>query len=223
MANYNTFVVVNCKTRKTVVTTSSARKAYSPSNHEASRVVDTDGICPTVKENHGTVTAIVEPIVCEFRTDEGLRFFKENCCGTLRTSEACENKRVIIPTNNKKGYDEAIVGDSINLEQPNSTTRRGRVGHGVAQTLNTSPQQAVVENFVSKDIVNPQIQQIGKLNSSQDGVVVDSCGIAPTHTAGHGNSPKIVEDLRIRKLTPKECWRLMGFDDADFEKSREGK
>ena len=28
MANYNTFVVVNCKTRKLVITTSSARKAY---------------------------------------------------------------------------------------------------------------------------------------------------------------------------------------------------
>ena len=26
-------------------------------------------------------------------------------------------------------------------------------------------------------------------------------------------------DLRIRKLTPKECWRLMGFDDSDFEKA----
>lgn len=25
---------------------------------------------------------------------------------------------------------------------------------------------------------------------------------------------------RIRKLTPKECWRLMGFDDADFEKAK---
>ena len=25
--------------------------------------------------------------------------------------------------------------------------------------------------------------------------------------------------LRIRKLTPRECWRLMGFDDADFEKA----
>jgi DNA (cytosine-5)-methyltransferase 1 len=24
---------------------------------------------------------------------------------------------------------------------------------------------------------------------------------------------------RIRKLTPKECWRLMGFDDADFKKA----
>ncbi len=27
------------------------------------------------------------------------------------------------------------------------------------------------------------------------------------------------EKFRIRKLTPKECWRLMGFDDADFEKA----
>ena len=25
--------------------------------------------------------------------------------------------------------------------------------------------------------------------------------------------------LSIRKLTPKECWRLMGFDDIDFEKA----
>ena len=28
------------------------------------------------------------------------------------------------------------------------------------------------------------------------------------------------ENLRIRKLTPKECWRLMGFDDEDFEKAK---
>ena len=26
--------------------------------------------------------------------------------------------------------------------------------------------------------------------------------------------------MRIRKLTPKECWRLMGFDDEDFEKAQ---
>lgn len=29
----------------------------------------------------------------------------------------------------------------------------------------------------------------------------------------------VVNNLRIRKLTPKECWRLMGFDDSDFEKA----
>ena len=28
-----------------------------------------------------------------------------------------------------------------------------------------------------------------------------------------------IKKLRIRKLTPKECWRLMGFDDEDFEKA----
>lgn len=28
------------------------------------------------------------------------------------------------------------------------------------------------------------------------------------------------KNLRIRKLTPRETWRLMGFDDADFEKAR---
>ena len=27
----------------------------------------------------------------------------------------------------------------------------------------------------------------------------------------------IVKSLRIRKLTPKECWRLMGFDDKDVD------
>ena len=30
-----------------------------------------------------------------------------------------------------------------------------------------------------------------------------------------------MNNLRIRKLTPKECWRLMGFDDEDFEKAEQ--
>lgn len=33
---------------------------YSPSNHNASRIVDSSGIAPTVMENHGTVTAIIK-------------------------------------------------------------------------------------------------------------------------------------------------------------------
>ena len=31
---------------------------YIPSNHDASRIVCEEGISPTVKENHGTVTAV---------------------------------------------------------------------------------------------------------------------------------------------------------------------
>lgn len=30
----------------------------------------------------------------------------------------------------------------------------------------------------------------------------------------------IEKEVRIRKLTPKECWRLMGFTDEDFEKAQ---
>ena len=40
-----------------------------------------------------------------------------------------------------------------------------------------------------------------------------------TITTSGGNDRGVVENLRIRKLTPKECWRLMGFDDEDFEKA----
>lgn len=25
------------------------------------------------------------------------------------------------------------------------------------------------------------------------------------------------KDVRVRKLTPKECWRLMGFSDEDYD------
>ena len=45
----------------------------------------------------------------------------------------------------KKGYAEAKVGDSINLSVPNSKTRRGRVGKGEAQTLDTGMQQYTID------------------------------------------------------------------------------
>ena len=38
-------------------------------------------------------------------------------------------------------------------------------------------------------------------------------------TEPHHNSQRLFDGLRIRKLTPKECWRLMGFDDSDFDKA----
>ncbi len=44
----------------------------------------------------------------------------------------------------KKGYEEAELGDSINCSVLNSKTRRGRVGKGVAQTLDTKCEQAVL-------------------------------------------------------------------------------
>lgn len=38
-------------------------------------------------------------------------------------------------------------------------------------------------------------------------------------TDGKHNTQRLFDGERIRKFTPKECWRLMGFDDEDFEKA----
>jgi len=46
-----------------------------------------------------------------------------------------------------KGYEEATSGDSINLSQPDSETRRGRVGKQKAQTLETSCNQATLQDY----------------------------------------------------------------------------
>lgn len=57
----------------------------------------------------------------------------------------------------KKGFDIAEVGDSINLSNPHSTTPRGRVGKGIANTLDTSCNQAVIEPFcVAMRGINPE-------------------------------------------------------------------
>lgn len=39
-------------------------------------------------------------------------------------------------------------------------------------------------------------------------------------TLATGDTMGTLDNYRIRKLTPRECWRLMGFDDADFDKAQ---
>ena len=43
--------------------------------------------------------------------------------------------------------------------------------------------------------------------------------VSPTLTSSNLGVCKVESRYRIRKLTPKECWRLMGFSDEDFEKA----
>ena len=64
---------------------------------------------------------------------------------TKRKQYAQEIEPLKIKVANKKGYQEAVDGDAIRLYQPNSETQRGRVGKGVAHTLETTGQQGVVQ------------------------------------------------------------------------------
>ena len=82
--------------------------------------------------------------------------------------------KVMVKEATQKGYDIATVGDSINISQPNSKTRRGRVGYGIANTLVTGSEQAT-----------------------------------------------LTSEYRIRKLTPRECWRLQAFPDELFDKAQQ--
>lgn len=66
-----------------------------------------------------------------------------------------------------------------------------------------------------------EIDIIGNYSKSnyQGTPIVNKNGITPTVRENHGQVTAVYENLRIRKLTPKECWRLMGFDDIDFERA----
>lgn len=84
-----------------------------------------------------------------------------------------KDKKLKIREATTKGYAEAKVGDSVNIANINSKTKRGRVGNQIANTLLASEQQGVVGS-----------------------------------------------DYRIRRLTPRECWRLQGFPDSAFDKAQ---
>lgn len=132
----------------------------------------------------------------------------------------------------KKGYAEIYEGDSVNLEQPNSKTRRGRVGKGCAQTLTTSCNQAIVEpNKLSHSEWKQQMYKrfIEDSNSEVSGVITNqsqSFGYRPPMKGysktlkANANDAGVVESFRVRKLTPKECYRLMGFTDEQFDRSQ---
>jgi len=111
-----------------------------------------------------------------------------------------------------KGYEQATIGDSINFSVPTSETRRGRVGKGVAQTLDTGCNQGVIQLNPSKE------SKSGGGQPYQQNRVYDSNALCPALSAGQvtwgGNAITLPNDYRIRRLTPRECFRLMDFPDS---------
>lgn len=142
-------------------------------NPQIGRVYSDDGLSPTLNTMQGGGREQkVLVIDDQGRTNKKLNL-KENV-PTLRAQSHGNEPKVIVKEATKQGYDIATVGDSINISQPNSKTRRGRVGHGIANTLVTGSEQATLTN-----------------------------------------------GYRIRKLTPRECWRLQAFPDELFDKAQQ--
>ncbi len=58
-------------------------------------------------------------------------------------------------------------------------------------------------------------------STTRRGRVQNNGQITPTLTAEGSEICKVESEYRIRKLTPRECWRLMDFRDEDFNKAAE--
>ena len=123
---------------------------------------------------------------------------------------------IVVKEATKQGYAIAKEGDSINLSNPNSETRRGRVGNQIANTLDTACNQGVVVGE-PKLIISGTLKG-GKWDNTHESNrrYYNPDGLVPSIlTMGGGNQePKTVINSRIRRLTPLECMRLQGYPDS---------
>lgn len=89
---------------------------------------------------------------------------------------------------------------------------------GICNTL-TSVQK---DNLVMESIINPLKGKTEYGWHFEQNVYSEDSNVIRSikSSEGSGNIPKVIENkYRIRKLTPLECWRLMGFNDVDFSKA----
>jgi len=137
-------------------------------------------------------TAVAIPVLTPDRIEkrQNGRRFKENGEPSFTlTSQDRHGVAIKVKEAVKQGYTEAYEGDSINLSMPNSQTRRGRVGNQSAQTLDCACNQGILVKLSDDSTVYAVWYEKYQ------------CYIA------------------IRKLTPRECFRLQGWTDDYFEKA----
>ena len=168
----------------------------------------------------------------------GFRFSPTNGNGIAKTITAATNNRmddnfILILEATKKGYaiDELIkVGEMTGgkWDKINESCRRVYDPDGIAPTLTTcgggNQEPKIILKETAKD---KRLQKLVSNTKFTMGEVKNldlynqKVGdISQTLTEPNHNSQRIFDGLRIRKLTPKECWRLMGFSDEDFDKAK---
>lgn len=157
-------------------------------------VYDSNGVSPSLTTNKGDGNKIAIPVLTPDRAEKrqnGRRFKDDGEQMFTLTSQDRHGVAVEVKEATKQGYAECRVGiDSMNFSMPNSKTRRGRVGQEIANTLDASCNQGIFVQ-VSEELVVYAIWYEKY-----------QCYIA------------------IRKLTPKECFRLQGWTDDYFEKAQ---
>ena len=178
----------------------------------------------------------------EFRTigQRDLVYQKDSVMGALVATDYKQPKQILdndvktvaIPQATKKGYIECEIGGVADLSYPDSKTRRGRVqdGGNICPTL-TATETGVcriesVEDKSKERFFRQALDTFDDSNAEYGDTIdafnkrVNKSGCSPTLTTRpEGFKTAILpvtNNLRVRKLTPKECFRLMGFSDENF-------
>ncbi len=127
-------------------------------------------------------------------------FDEDGISPTLSTNKG---EGIKIKSATKRGFETATENDSINFSVPNSETRRGRVGKEVAKTLDTQCNQGVCIPVLSPN----------RLEKRQNGRRFKNDG-DPSFTLTTQDRHGIFDGYKIRRLTPRECFRLQDFPDS---------
>jgi DNA (cytosine-5)-methyltransferase 1 len=127
--------------------------------------------------------------------------------------------------------DKMIKYISADNEKWTGNNDKSLINKSVASAINTGEgsRRCDASNYISNEVEdNYNLKNVNKVGYipewRQKGAIYDENSLAPTLCATDYKTPKLTtinidRNLKIRKLTPKECWRLMGFDDADYEKA----
>ena len=103
----------------------------------------------------------------------------------------------------RAGYKMAYPGDSVSLSYATQNTHRGRVGHGIAHTVTAQGPQGVVVQPVNNPRVKKLEENNRRLRPPGD----------PMFTLTTKDRHGMLWNGRIRRLTPRECFRLQGWTD----------
>lgn len=160
-------------------------------------------------DNHGQRTAISQenPVrVGTLRTHKDGNGFREMKSGNAPTIPARAREDgsgqpvIYVPEATQKGYAEASVGDSINFTQPNSKTRRGRVGKGIANTVTA---QGIVQHTLMADATIRRLTPVEceRLQGFPDDWTKYGYWLGPVNLAGAtADTSELISDTQRYKM-----------------------
>ena len=159
---------------------------------------------------------IAKTISCRGAVDQRAdvtNFMIDECDEELKVKDIKEMS-LLIKNATKQGYLPAYDGDGVNISS-RMKYQRGNVQKESIQTITTSGGND--RGVVVDKLPGAYGRDFGSKGKLQNKEYCDT--LTASMGTGGGNVPIFQNNLRIRKLTPKEVWRLMGFDDEDFEKA----